>query len=210
MNDDELMTAVRADFAPVRMSVPADEIMARGSAARRLRHGQVAAGALAVALGVGLGVPALTSGGTAPGTASGGTASGATLTAWTVARQPDGAINVTIRELQDLPALQAKLTEDGARVAVGSASTATGAGPTSVRPLAGCQVGPTNPAPLPASAIFHSTQKGYHFTIQPTKIPAGDMVRIAVTTGGAGGLPGRPALPGIFALLVHDSPRCGF
>jgi hypothetical protein len=80
----------------------------------------------------------------------------------------------------------------------------------SVTPPAGCQVGPTNPAPTPAAVIVHSTQTGYYFTIQPAKIPAGDMVRIAITTGSADGSPGSPALPALFALLVHDSPGCGF
>jgi hypothetical protein len=110
MNDNDLMTAVRAEFAPVRMNVAADTIMARGRAARRLRHSRVAAGALAVAFGAGLGIPALTSGG--------GTG-GAALTAWTVSRQTDGSVTVTIREMQDLPALQAKLADDGARVVIG-------------------------------------------------------------------------------------------
>ena len=97
MNDDDLMTAVRAEFAPVRMTVAADTIMARGRGMRRLRRGRIAAGALAVALGAGLGIPALT---------SAGTSNRVTLTAWTVDKQPDGAIKVTIRDLRDLPALQ--------------------------------------------------------------------------------------------------------
>ncbi len=216
MNDDELMTAIRADFAPVRMGVATDTIMARGRAARRLRHGQVAAAALTVALGAGLGIPALTSGGTAGDTASGGTASQVTLTAWTVDKQPDGAINVTIRDLRDLPALQAKLTADGARVAVGIGSLTPApdgglvAGLKSVTPPAGCQVGPTNPAPVPAAVTVYYTRTGYGFTIHPAEIPAGDMVRIAVTEGGGIMTPGSPAYPAIFALLVQDSPRCAF
>ena len=215
-NDDELMTAVRADFAPVRMSVATDAIMARGRAARRLRRGQVAAGALAVALGAGLGIPALTSGGTASETASGGTASQVTLTAWTVDKQPDGAINVTIRDLQNLSALQAKLVADGAPVAVGigAITLAPGGGLVtglnSVTPSAGCQVGPTNPAPIPAAVTVYYTHTGYGFTIQPAKVPAGDMIRIAITKGGGFMTPGSPAYPAIFALLVRDTPRCAF
>ena len=107
MNDDDLMTAVREEFAPVRMDVAADTIMARGRAARRLRRSRVAAGVLAVGLGAGLGIPALMS-----GNATGG----ATLAAWTVARQTDGSVTVTIREMRNLPALQAKLAADGARL----------------------------------------------------------------------------------------------
>lgn len=207
ITDDELMTAIRADFAPVRMSVATDKIIARGRAGRRLRRGQVAAGTLVVALGAGLGIPALT---------SGGTANRVTLTAWTVDKQPDGVIKVTIRDLRDLPGLQAKLTADGARVAVGigsltpAPSSGLVTGSKSVTPPAGCQVGPTNPAPVPAAVTTYTTRTGYRFTIQPTKIPAGDMVRIAITKGGGYATPGSPTYPAYFALLVHDSPRCGF
>lgn len=214
MNDDDLLTVVREEFSPVRMTIPADTIMARGSARRRVRRGQIGAAALAVALGAGLGVPALAAGG---GTASPPATSRTVLTAWTVAKQPDGAINVTVRELLDLPALQAKLKEDGARVAVGigkiilEPSGGIVIGPTSVTPSAGCQVGPTNPAPVPTALTFHDEGESSVFiVIAPTKIPAGDMVRIAITKGGSWGTPGGPGEPAVFALLVRDSPHCGF
>ena len=214
MNDDDLLTVVREEFSPVRMTIPAGAIMARGSARRRLRRGQIGAAALAVALGAGLGVPALAAGG---GTTSPSATSRTVLAAWTVAKQPDGAINVTVRELLDLPALQAKLKEDGARVAVGigkiilEPSGGIVIGPSSVTPSAGCQVGPTNPAPVPTALTFHNEGKSSVFiVIAPAKIPAGDMVRIAITKGGSWGTPGDPSEPAVFSLLVRDSPHCGF
>lgn len=45
--------------------------------------------------------------------------------------------------------------------------------------------------------------------IQPAKVPAGDMVRVAVSEGGAPGVPGGPALPALFISMVRDSPGCG-
>ena len=213
IDDDELMTPIRADFEPVRMSVPTETIMARGRAARRSRRRQVAgAGALVVALGAGLGIPTLTSGSTAGDTASASIANRVTLTAWTAVKQPDGAILVTIPNLQNLPALQARLTADGARVAVG-APTSGGPAQGAEIPPSACFVdgyGPANPAPVPAAVTFHyPTPTTLSLTIMPAKVPAGDMVRLGVSEGGPN-LPGSPAFPGIFAMLVHDSPNCGF
>lgn len=110
MNDDEMLTAVRDRFAPVRMNTPAAAIMKRGRALRRRRHGgRLAAGALAVSLGTGLAVPALTDGGAAP-------PQRATLAAWTVQEHPDGTIAVTIRRPENLAALQHKLAALGVLV----------------------------------------------------------------------------------------------
>lgn len=116
MNDHDVLTTVRDGFAPVQMSIPPDDIMTRGRSLRRRRHrGQlIAGGTLALALGAGLSVSALTAGPPA--------AQQATLAAWTVQRDPDGAITVTIRELRDLPALQARLGLDGAPVTISDSS----------------------------------------------------------------------------------------
>ena len=207
MNDDDLMTAVREEFAPVRMDVAADTIMARGRAARRLRRSRVAAGVLAVGLGAGLGIPALT---------SGNAAGGATLAAWTVARQTDGSVTVTIREMRNLPALQAKLAADGARVAIGLGALTTdgdtqiATGPGSVTAPAGCLAPAADQAATPAALAFHDQGQGYYLVIHPAKIPAGDMVRVGVTEGGGTGVPGSLALPGLFISMVRDSADCGF
>ena len=62
MDDNELMTAVRERFDPVRMHTPAETITARGRSLRHRRRSALAGGALAVTLGAGLAVPALTAG----------------------------------------------------------------------------------------------------------------------------------------------------
>jgi hypothetical protein len=113
MNDDDLMTAVRDRFDAVLMRAPAAQIMKRGRALRRRRHGgRLAVGTLAVSLGAGLGVPALTAG--PSGTAA--SHQQATLAAWTVEQHPDGTIAVTIRRPENLAALQRKLATLGVLV----------------------------------------------------------------------------------------------
>jgi hypothetical protein len=122
MNDDDLMTAVRDRFAPVLMETPAAEIIKRGRGLRRRRHGgKLAAGALAVSLGAGLAVPALTAGGAAA-------PQRATLAAWTIQQHPDGTIAVTIRRPENLAALQRKLAAFGVLVTFvdGRATPVTG------------------------------------------------------------------------------------
>jgi hypothetical protein len=224
MSEEDLMTAVRAEFEPVRMDISADAIMSKGRATRRLRRGGVAAGALAVALGAGLGVPALTSGGaatggaasgtTAGGTTAGGTAAGGIeLTAWTVAEQTNGSINVTIREMQDLPALNARLAADGARVVFGLATTSAGeAPPAGCLPASAVQgtAGVTNQTAAQTAVDTISKAQSYSVVVNPAKIPAGDMVRVAAGEGGATGVAGSPSLPGLFTFMVPDTAGCGF
>ena len=109
MNDDNVLTAVREGFAPVRMETPAKAIMARGVMMRRRRNGgRLTAGAMAAALGAGLGVSAF---------AHGGTAQDATLAAWTVQQRPDGTVLVTVRKLDDMAALRARLAPYGVSIA---------------------------------------------------------------------------------------------
>jgi hypothetical protein len=109
MNDSDLMTEVRDRLAPVRMETPAKAIMARGAMMRRRRNsGRLTAGALAAALGAGLSVSALP---------HGGTAQDAALAAWTVQQQSDGTVLVTVRKLDDMAALRARLAPYGVSIA---------------------------------------------------------------------------------------------
>jgi hypothetical protein len=200
MNDDDLMTTVREEFAPIHMDVAAATIMARGRATRRLRRSQIAAGVLAVGLGAGLGVPALTS-----EKAGGNAAAGATtLAAWTVTRQANGSVTITIREMRDLPALDAKLAAAGAQVSFGHGSWT---------PPAGCLAPQADQSATNSALAFHDLPQSYYLVAQPTKIPAGDMVRVSVAEGngpGIAGSAGSPTLPGLYIYMVHDVPRCGF
>jgi hypothetical protein len=112
MNDNELITAVRDSFTDVHSATPVERIVGRGRAlrARRRVPGVAAAlGAAAVAaVAVSVALPASHPVG----------GSSAQLAAWTVARQDDGSIQVTIRELRDPAGLQATLRADGVPASV--------------------------------------------------------------------------------------------
>jgi hypothetical protein len=111
MNDTDLATLVRDAVRDTRMAVPESDITRR---ARRLRTrrrlaagGAVSAGLAAAALAVAtLAAPA----GSPAARQAQNTAQ---LTAWTVTKEPGGAIDVTIRQLKDPAGLQARLRADG-------------------------------------------------------------------------------------------------
>ena len=110
MNDNELSSMVRESVAGIRSSTPVDQIISRGHAVRVAAASSGRAGALVVAGAAALGVTALaarrSSG--ACGRRAGGRPipPSSRLTAWTVAKQPSGEIDVTISQLQHPAQLQ--------------------------------------------------------------------------------------------------------
>lgn len=120
MNDNSALSAVRDSLVTtrdsltdVRMNTPLDTIVRNGQA-RRTRHrltGLVATAA--VTAGAALTVTSLL-----PASHHPGHPSAARLTAWTVARQANGNINVTIHQLRDPAGLQRKLRSDGVPASV--------------------------------------------------------------------------------------------
>jgi hypothetical protein len=106
MDDNDLLTAVREDFAGVRMNTEAGAILADGSSLRRRRHRRLAYGAGATALAAAISAASLTPG-------SSGTTSHAEMAAWTVQQQANGTIDVTIHDLLNLAGLQQNLNADG-------------------------------------------------------------------------------------------------
>ena len=109
MNDDTLLTAVRETFADVRMDTSPEQIVRRGHAVRARRRLPRVAGAVAAMAGTAVAVTALLPASHQPG---------AHLAAWTVARQGDDAILVTIRQLTDPAGLQRTLRADGVRATI--------------------------------------------------------------------------------------------
>lgn len=109
MNDDELITAVREPFTAVHSTTPVEQIVSRSRAIRARRRIPGVAAALAVAAGTALAVTALLPSGHQPA---------AQPAAWTVAKQANGNIRVTIHELRDPAALQQTLRADGVPVSV--------------------------------------------------------------------------------------------
>jgi hypothetical protein len=113
MNDDELTTMVCESFTGVHTTTPVEQIASRGRAARARRRIPALAGALAVATGAALATTSLL-----PGTHQASPQPPAQLAAWTVTRQADGNIRVTIRELRNPAGLQSKLRADGVPASV--------------------------------------------------------------------------------------------
>lgn len=109
MTDDDLITLVRAQRSNVHMDIPVEQIVGRGRTLRaRRRLPGVAAGALAVAAAAVLAVTALQ-----PAAHQGSRPLPAQLDAWTVTKQADGTITVTVRQLRDPQGLQRTLRADG-------------------------------------------------------------------------------------------------
>jgi hypothetical protein len=215
MNDDELITAVRDSFTGVRSATPAERIISRSRAVRARRRvpcvaaaiGTAAAAAAAVTVALSPTPPA------AGHPAASHPASGpaAKLAAWTVARQADGSIRVTIRELRDAAGLQRVLRADGVPASV-------------------TFPGPENPAcrnlPMPhprwRPGLTHAQLSGgpvypgpppYALVIRPAALPPGAGVTLFYPTAAQirtfhhyHQYPGSPLTPSVG--LVHASPQC--
>ena len=107
MNDDELMTAVRESFTDVHSATPVEQIVSRSRTVRTRRRIPAMAAALAVVAAAATAVTMLLPGHqpSRPVTAR--------LAAWTVVKQADGTVYVTVRELRDPAGLQRTLRADG-------------------------------------------------------------------------------------------------
>jgi len=172
MNDTELITAVRESVADVHAATPVAQIISRGRAVRARRRMPGVAAALAAA-GTALTVTALLPSGHPGLSVSGHPGShpaSVRLAAWTVARQANGDIDVTISQLQNPAGLQATLRADGLPVNVSFS------GP---QPPASCQPY-TNTAHdvLRAVAKFHTSDGSAFLVIDPSVLPSGTGVAI--------------------------------
>jgi hypothetical protein len=216
MNDNELMTAVRESFTSVHGTTPVEQITNRGRALRARRRIPVLAGALAVAAGAALAVTSLL-----PGTPQASHQPTAPLAAWTVAKQSDGTVRVTIRELSNPAGLQRKLRADGVPASV----TLIGQQNPSCRPYRASrtlldsvvtrtfEILPTvhhgPPTGLPGSVL----NLVIIMKIHPSALPSGTGVQLAstftllppVTTNGG---TQRTARTGVAMGLVYASPQC--
>lgn len=98
---------------PAAQPPPVEMIKARGRARRRRKLIAGAAGALSLAAGAAAGVTVLV-----PASHPASHQPAAQLAAWTVARQADGKISLTLRQFRDPAGLQARLRADGVPVSV--------------------------------------------------------------------------------------------
>jgi hypothetical protein len=190
MNDTSVSAAVRSRLAEVdesltdvHMGIPVGDILDRA----RRRRARRRLAALTVAAGTGgslaLAVALLASGG-----AAGSGADPAQLTAWTVSRQANGEITVTIRELNDPAGLQRELRADGVPASVrfsGNQNPACQPYPASQSLLAQVYPVPYGQLPPQPTTRVQWTQPGVtpprpivYAVIRPSALPTGTGVQI--------------------------------
>jgi hypothetical protein len=188
MNDEELIMAVRAQRDKVPMNTPVEQIISRGRAVRTRRWVRRVAGTLAVtAAAVAVAVTTLVPSGHP-----------AQLAAWTVTKQADGKIHITIRELRDPAGLQRTLRAEGVPAVV-SYSYATRL----------CQSDwvPEPQALFDTIAQVHADKTTESIVIDPSAIPRG--LKLAI--GDDILLPDHPkgGPPGIGIGFVNSTAQCG-
>lgn len=186
MTDEELITAVREQRRKVHMTTPVAQVISRGHAVRARRRIRGAAGVLAVVAGVAvLAVTALSPASHQPRPQ---------LAAWTVVKQPDGNIDVTIRQLRDPAGLQSTLRRDGLPAVVdfnGQSNPACQLYPPISRALALRIVQPQRPGAGTGATVL---------IIHPSALPSTAGVQIVTTVS--------PGHTHVNIDLVYASPQC--
>lgn len=199
MNDDELSTAVRESVAGAHMRVPVDQIVRRSRAIRTRRRVTGAAGLLAVLAGAALAVTTL-----APSSHPAGRQATARLAAWTVTRQADGSVNVTVRQWRDPARLQAALRADGVPAVVTPPPNPACLRYPASRGLLGTVARFRTPALSPAGRIV--------LVIHRSALPSGAGLSISITPAKhrppPAMKPAPPAVPPVPIGLVHASRQC--
>jgi hypothetical protein len=174
----------------------------RRTLATRSAAGLTAAAAVAaVAVGVSAAQPAATKArpSAAPGKQAGQTVpQRVQLTAWTVARQADGDVSVTIRQFADLARLQQTLRADGVPASVLAQGQANPCHVDGTTGLGSVVTGHT------ASSAAGSPSAGVILTIHPAQIPSGGGLQL--TPSADFGRPGTTASLGF--RLVQASQAC--
>ena len=179
MNDDELVGAIRRSVDGLHASTPVADIIARGRAVRGRRRIAVAASLVGV-VGAGAALAAtavlpLTTTGDLGDNHTGSQSAEIQLVGWTVTKQDNGDIDVTIAQLRDPTRLQARLRAEGLPV------TISFTGP----PLStACQAYNPPKSILHAVADWNTSRGTTHLVIHPAALPAG--TGLAIIDGGPG------------------------
>jgi len=202
MTDDELATAVRESVTSVRMTIPAEQIAARGRSIRTRRRVPLLTGALAGVAGAALAVGALLPSGHQPSHPI-----TAQLAAWTVAKQANGDIRITFRDMRDPAGLQRTLRADGLPVNV---SFSPPGGMPFSRPNPACQAYPASksgPTQLSSVVEMHPARNSAVLVIHPRALPEGAGLWI-YDRPGFGPSPHAKVLLPLAVGLVQTSQQC--
>jgi hypothetical protein len=168
MNDNELITMVRESVADVHAATPVEQIVGRGRKVRARRRVPLIAGVLAAAAGTAVAV-----GMVQPVRHPASGSPDIHLAAWTVAKQPNGDIDVTINQLNDPAGLQSLLRADGLPVTVSFSGA----------PLSSsCQPYDSTRDVLSAVAQWNTSDGSSYLVIHPSALPSG--TGIAITDRG--------------------------
>lgn len=185
MNDDQLITAVKESVTGVHMHVPTEQIVSRSQAVRARRRIPGLAAALVMVAGAAVAVTALL-----PASHQASHQPSAQLAAWTVARQADGTVYVTIRQLRDPAGLQRTLRADGVPASV----TFFGELPRS------CQRYPADVALINRVYTVRHAGRFPVMVIHPSALPDGAGVEINP--------PAQRPITSVAIGLVHASSQC--
>ena len=165
MNDDDLLTEIRGRLEPARMTVPLDEVVARGTARQRRRRALAAAeAAVATAAGAAVAVAVLGPAARAP-----------QPTGWSVRVTADHEVAVNIKNPSALDSLQGTLQAAGAPVYV------------AMNPGTTCSTGIQMDPGILTTFGGDSFRDGQPkpeliFTIDASRIPAGQAVEVLIYT----------------------------
>lgn len=166
MNDNDLATTLKDPFTALRMITPVAAVVARGRTLRRRRRSGAAA--LSVTAGLAIAAALFVPAHQAKPPVR------ATLAAWTVVKEPDGTVAVTIRDLNDPNGLLAKLRQYGVPVTFEVAMKS----PADVRR---CIAQAADPLLRQAVTVRDSTDPGVAaLLLHPSVIPPGDTLGIYV------------------------------
>jgi hypothetical protein len=179
MNDDELITTLRESFTGVHATTPVEQIVSRSRRVRARRRDPRVAGA-AGAAGAVLAVIALLP----------ASQPAIHLAAWTVVRNADGSIYVTINQLLDPAGLQRTLRADGVPASVTFFGQENGS----------CQRYP-NGDELIGKVFSQPPGQINSAVIRPSAIPSGAGVQISPVINGG-------QVPAIAVGIVAASPQC--
>jgi hypothetical protein len=190
MNNDELLTALREQRTKVPMTISVEQVIIRGRAVRARRQVTGLAAALGAAAAAVIAVTALLPGHQA-------SQPGIQLAAWTVVKQTDGNIRVTIRQWHDPAGLQRTLRADGVPARVTFARQENPACRPYGSPIQRMRL-------LPLVATVTVRREPVSFVIHPAALPPGAGLQITALSQ-----PGLEAAGwGEPALLVQASPQC--